>query len=88
MDSFTIPEAKERLEDLPKRAALGEDVRITDPALGTVRLEAVLASAVPPFELLPGPRRLGHLTGKLMVPARLMEPMDADELKDWYGDDA
>ncbi len=85
MDSFTIPEAKERLEELIQRAKRGEDVRISDPVIGTIRLEAVGGA---PAEPPPAPRRLGHLAGKMTVPARLMEPMDEQELRDWYGDDA
>jgi hypothetical protein len=30
----------------------------------------------------------GRLKGKVKVPERLMEPMSAQELRDWYGDDA
>jgi hypothetical protein len=40
-----------------------------------------------PFVPLEGKRQLGHLRGKLKVPERLMEPMDEQELRDWYGDD-
>ena len=86
MDSFTIIEAKAKLEDLIARAMRGEDVRIADPAIGTVRLSTV--SIVPEFVPLKEKRQLGHLTGKMQVPARLMEPMDEQELRDWYGDDA
>jgi antitoxin (DNA-binding transcriptional repressor) of toxin-antitoxin stability system len=85
MDSFTITEAKERLEDLLKRASNGEDVRISDPVLGTVKLAAVPADGFVPLK---PDRRIGRLKGKLVVPARLMEPMDEQELRDWYGDDA
>lgn len=86
MDSFTIPEAKERLEVLLKRASNDEDVRISDPVLGTVKLAVVPAQSA--FVPLKEDRVPGRLTGILTVPARLMEPMSEDELRDWYGDDA
>lgn len=75
MEDVTIAEAKEKLEDLVTRAAHGEDVRISDPRLGTVRLLAVNASA----EALPE-RRPGRWKGRLTVPARLMEPLTDEEL--------
>ena len=40
-----------------------------------------------PFVPLTHKRIAGQLTGKMQVPARLMEPMSEEELKDWYGDD-
>jgi prevent-host-death family protein len=86
MDSFTIPEAKERLEELIERAKRGEDVRISDPVRGAFRLSSI--TAVPTFTPLAKDRVPGRLKGKLQVPARLMEPMTDEELRDWYGDDA
>jgi prevent-host-death family protein len=86
MDSFTIPEAKERLEDLIERAARGEDVRIVDPVRGVVRLAKVLdATAAPSTERRE--RIPGRWAGKIRVPERLMEPMSEEDLKDWYGED-
>ena len=41
MGDVSIAQAKEHLEDLIARAAKGEEVLITDPALGTVRLQSV-----------------------------------------------
>ena len=97
MEDVTLAHAKDHLDELVARAARGEDVRITDPKLGTVRLtrevdRARLATAprvtdlLPPFVPLKEPRKLGHLAGKMKVPARLMEPMTEEELKDWYGE--
>ena len=40
-----------------------------------------------PFVPLAKDRTPGRLKGKMRVPARLMEPMTDEELKDWYGDD-
>ena len=98
MEDVTLTHAKEHLEELIERAARGEDVRISDPRLGTVKLQAVhrvsdlsaprVTDTMEPFVPLSEPRKLGHLRGKLVVPARLMEPMSEEELRDWYGDDA
>ena len=103
IEDVSLTHAKEHLEELIERARRGEDVRIVDANHGDVRLVAerpVDVSApgatdtTPPFVPLaedrkPGQlkRRLGHLEGKMTVPARLMEPMTEEELKDWYGDE-
>jgi antitoxin (DNA-binding transcriptional repressor) of toxin-antitoxin stability system len=97
MENIDVRHAKEHLEDLMERAKRGEDVRISDPKLGTVRLLPVrtldvsaprVTDTMEPFVPLAKKRKLGHLQGKMTVPARLMEPMTEEELKDWYGDDA
>jgi prevent-host-death family protein len=97
MDTVTIKDAKEHLEELLEKAARGEDVRISDTKLGTVRLTPVrepdltaprVTDTMEPFVPSNGERPLGRLKGKMQVPAKLMEPMSEDELKDWYGDDA
>ena len=98
MEQVTLAEAKEHLDDLMQRAARGEDVRIADAKLGTVRLTPVAAvpdvtasrvtDTMPPFAPLKRKRQLGRLEGKMQVPARLLEPMSVDELRDWYGADA
>ena len=98
MEDVDLRHAKEHLEELVERAARGEDVRITDPKLGTVRLTAVrcepdvlaprVTDTMEPFVPLAKNRELGRLEGKMQVPARLMEPMSEAELRDWYGDDA
>ena len=97
MDTVTIKDAKEHLEELIEKAARGEDVRISDAKHGTVRLTPFrqLENAVPrvtdtmePFVPLAQDRIPGRLKGKMKIPARLMDPMSEDELKDWYGDDA
>lgn len=97
MDTVTVKDAKEHLEELLEKAARGEDVRISDVKHGTVRLTPVRApdataprvtDTMEPFVPLSGERPLGRLKGKMQVPARLMEPMSDDELKDWYGDDS
>ncbi len=97
MENLSVIDAKERLEDLIARASRGEDVRISDPRAGTVRLLPVgkepdlfaprVLDTMPPFVPLDKPRELGRLAGKMVVPARLMEDMTEEELRDWYGDD-
>ena len=82
MENVTLAEAKEHLEELIERVSQGGDVRISDPRLGTIRL--IRAEDVRPRK----PRRLGQLEGKMIVPARLMEPMTEEELADWNGDHA
>jgi antitoxin (DNA-binding transcriptional repressor) of toxin-antitoxin stability system len=98
MDDISLIDAKDHLEELMARAARGEDVRITDPKLGTVKLLRVprepdltaprVTDTMEPFVPLQGKRTLGHLRGVIQVPSRLMEPMDEQELRDWYGDNA
>ena len=83
LEDVSLSHAKQHLEDLIERARRGEDVRISDDKLGVVKLMPVTERLPPPVKR----RRLGHLEGKMTVPARLMEPMTDEELKDWYGDD-
>ncbi len=82
MEDVPLTHAKEHLEELIARAARGEDVRISDPKLGTVRLQPVAAAA-------PRPRRLpGLLKDKLPPPPDdFFDPLSEEELKHWYGDD-
>lgn len=79
MEDVTLNHAKEHLEELMERAARGEDVRISDPRLGTIRLapvEVPFAAAEPAY-----PERLpGRWKGRFTVPARLFEPLSADEV--------
>jgi antitoxin (DNA-binding transcriptional repressor) of toxin-antitoxin stability system len=84
MEDVSLTHAKDHLEELIERAAKGEDIRISDPKLGTVKLQPIGAAA---GAEKPRPeRRPGRLKGKLTVPARLFEPMSEEELKLWYGD--
>ncbi len=79
MEDVTLTHAKEHLEELIARAARGEDVRISDPKLGTVRLQPV---AQPPDAIEPPfpPRIPGQWTGRFNVPERLFEPLTEEEL--------
>jgi len=73
MEDVSLAEAKENLEELVERAARGEDIRISDPRLGTVRLQPV-------EEDLRLERRPGRWKGRFTVPARLLEPLTDEEL--------
>ena len=86
MDDFDLRHAKEHLEELIQRAAKGEDVRIAQPGVATVRLIVVEPSVEPQ----PRPeRRPGRWKGRLNIPdEKLLEPMSEEELKLWYGDDS
>ena len=75
MEDVSLADAKEMLEELVARAARGEDVRISDPVSGTVRLQPV----APGDAVLPE-RRPGRWKGRFTVPARLFEPLSEDEL--------
>jgi prevent-host-death family protein len=97
MDEVSIADAKDHLEDLIARVARGEDVRITDPRHGTVKLlpmprEADLTAArvtdtMEPFVPLQHDRIPGRWKGKWTTPESVFAPMTDDELKSWYGDD-
>jgi antitoxin (DNA-binding transcriptional repressor) of toxin-antitoxin stability system len=80
MEDVSLAHAKEHLEELIARASRGEEVRISDPDLGTVRFLPVAGTQARRV------RRPGRLKGKLTVPARLFEPMSEEELRLWYGD--
>ena len=85
MDDVTIPHAKQHLEDLIERARRGEDVRISDPKLGTVRLTP--ADATQPQAARPE-RRPGRWKDRIPdPPPDFFAPMTEEELKDWYGAD-
>ena len=76
MEAVSLTHAKHHLEELIERAAKGEDIRISDPRRGTVRL-----LPVSPLQVKPRPeRRPGRWKGRLTVPARLFEPLTDEEL--------
>jgi antitoxin (DNA-binding transcriptional repressor) of toxin-antitoxin stability system len=85
MEDVSLAHAKDHLEELIARASRGEDVRISDPDVGTVRLLPV-ANVHTSVEQPGSARYPGRLKGKLTVPTRLLEPMSEEELKLWYGD--
>jgi len=96
MEDVSLTHAKDHLEELVERAARGEDIRISDARLGTVRLTPIrvpdllaprVTDTMEPFVPLAKDRVPGRFRGKMKVPARLMEPMSEEELRNWYGDD-
>ena len=89
MGDVSLAHAKDHLEELIKRAANGEDIRISDPKLGTVRLLRVRApdllsprvtDTMEPFVPLAKDRVPGRLKGRFTVPERLFEPLTEEEL--------
>jgi antitoxin (DNA-binding transcriptional repressor) of toxin-antitoxin stability system len=97
MDDVNLAHAKDHLEELMARAASGEDVRITDPKLGTVKLLRVprepdltaprVTDTMEPFVPLKEKRVPGLLKGRLTIPDGIFDPMSDEELKDWDGGD-
>jgi antitoxin (DNA-binding transcriptional repressor) of toxin-antitoxin stability system len=79
MDTIPTNRAERELSELIHRAASGETIILEAPSGERVRLE--------PVEECDQDRVPGLLKGKIKVPARLFEPMTAEELRLWYGDD-
>ena len=85
MEDVTLADAKEHLEELVARAARGEEVRIVDARVGTVRLTSDRAMTMSVTE---PDRRPGRWKGRLHIPDdELLAPMSEDELRRWYGED-
>ena len=76
MEDVTLAHAKEHLEELVRRAAAGEEVRISDPEVGTVVLAAVNGQRAGPMP----ERKPGQWKGRFTVPERLFEPLTDEEL--------
>ena len=85
MENVTLAHAKEHLEELIERAARGEDVRISDPRVGTVRLTAVGGDPVASKRPKPIPGRWKDRLSD--PPPDFFDPLSEEELKDWYGED-
>ena len=79
MEDVTLDHAKDHLEELIERAARGEDIRISDPKLGTVKLEPVAGTPDQEGKSRPE-RRPGRWKGRFTVPERLFEPLTDEEL--------
>jgi prevent-host-death family protein len=78
MEDVSLTHAKDHLEELIERASKGEDIRISDPNLGTVKLLPVQTAT---SEGKPRPeRRAGRWKGRFTVPERLFEPLTDEEL--------
>jgi antitoxin (DNA-binding transcriptional repressor) of toxin-antitoxin stability system len=78
MEDVSLTHAKDHLEELIERASKGEDIRISDPQLGTVKLLPV--QPVAPKEKRRPERRPGRWKGRFTVPERLFEPLTDDEV--------
>lgn len=79
MEDISLAHAKDHLEELIERAVNGEDIRISDPKFGTVRLERVADEAGDKQRQRPE-RRPGRWKDRLTVPERLFDPLTDDEL--------
>jgi antitoxin (DNA-binding transcriptional repressor) of toxin-antitoxin stability system len=80
MDDVSLPYAKENLEDLVARAARGEEVYISDPRHGTVRLAP---ATLPSQGAVRYPERfIGQWQGRMSdIPdERLFAPLTDEEL--------
>jgi antitoxin (DNA-binding transcriptional repressor) of toxin-antitoxin stability system len=77
MEDVSVTHAKDHLEELIVRASKGEEIRISDPKLGTVRLEPLPADTVSAER---PQRRAGRWKGQFTVPKRLFEPLTEEEL--------
>lgn len=80
MEDVSLAHARDHLEELMERASKGEDVRITDPRLGTMRLQPVAGStqATLPYP----PRIFGQWRHLPEIPDdRLFAPLSEHELK-------
>lgn len=74
VESITLAEAKERLEELIERASRGEDVCIKDPKHGSVRLMPAPAQSHP--KPIPG-----LMKGKVHISDdELLAPLTEEEL--------
>jgi prevent-host-death family protein len=84
MEDVTLDQAKEHLEELLEKVARGEDVRITDARLGSVRLVPAEPHAVPPRGIV-----FGQWAGRMpeIPPERLLAPLSEDELT-WLSGEA
>ena len=77
MTRVTLQDAEKDLEGLMRRARDGEEIIVVFDDVA-VRL----------FALRKSPRRrAGALRDSLVVPARLLEPMSEDELREFWGGD-
>ena len=84
MEDVDLRHAKGHLEELIARAARGEEVRMAQPGLATVRLTVVEGAAA----VAQPERRPGRWNIPLTVPDdALSAPMSEEELPHWYGRD-
>lgn len=87
MDNIPATEAKERLDELLQRAALGEDIVISDPKSGKVRLQPIYEAATGDGKER-AKRVPGRWKGRIHIPDdKLLEPLTEDELR-WISGEA
>ena len=79
MIQITLQDAANDLAGLIRRARDGDVILIVDGTEVIARLEPVRRSK--------GPRKAGSMKDTLTVPARLMEPMTEEELREFWGGD-
>lgn len=75
METVDLVQAKDQLAELLERAARGEDVRIADPRLGTVKLQPVAGGAPYPKRIIGSHNHLAEIPLE-----RLLAPLSTDEL--------
>lgn len=79
-DVYTVAEAAERLEELFRRAAAGEEIILQGPDDKRLRLAEEAASAAAP-KVLP----FGFMKGKIRLGPDFDAPLPDDMLKPLYG---
>ena len=80
MERFDVAYAREHLPELLERAARSEDVSIVDPQHGRFELRPAALSTDERANFA-GPPILGQWAGRVVVPARLFEPLTDEELE-------
>ena len=76
MESIPLTEAKDRLDELVRRATAGEEIVIADAKAGQVRLQPINADAAGKPMRIPG-----RWKGRIHIPEdKLLEPLSEEEL--------
>jgi antitoxin (DNA-binding transcriptional repressor) of toxin-antitoxin stability system len=78
MTRISVKDAEKDLSAVIKRVREGEDIVLVDDE-SAIRLSTIEKSSK---------RRAGALRDTLVVPARLLEPMSDDELREFWGGEA
>ncbi len=79
MERVDVSYARDHLPELIERVARGEEVSIFDPRHGSFELRPT-GEAHRETQPDIGPPILGQWQGRLIVPARLFEPLSEEEL--------
>lgn len=84
MTQISLAEALKDMPQLLARARAGEEIVVVDGDRPMVRI--LPADSIPDDTAkTSGSRTPGALKGRLVVPARLLEPMSEAELAEWEG---